>query len=193
MPDRSGTQPVAGDIDGDGRSELVLAFDGDSSGLYLLDDATHRFAPISEGRVFEGRLDLAAVLMDRVDSGARLYPTLGDPDGDGVDELLTGFGSGGRGVVLLLGALAEGFGDAVWIRASDSAYAKADGQAHPSLGDLDGDGRDELVIGFGPSAGTSLLVLDDATSDFSDFPGLPEGELDLGGEPPTGPIRPCIR
>lgn len=189
LPDTSGATPIAGDLDGDGLDEVIVAFDGDPGALYLLEDGTRYFAKMNGRRVSKGHLEL----LGNFARTSALHPALGDVDGDGMDELFIGFGPGGGGAVLQLGDIANGFEDEIWIQAGTPAYSATDGQTHPALGDLDGDGLDELVVGFGPSAGTSVLVLDDAGTGFSDYPGLPQGLLDLGGPAANGPIRPAVR
>ena len=73
----------------------------------------------------------------------------GDPDGDGVDEILTGAGPGA-----VFGPHVRGFeveGDPM-PGLSFLAYGTNKYGVNVAAGDLDGDGRDEIITGAGPGA-----------------------------------------
>ena len=104
-------------------------------------------------------------------------PALCDLDGDGNKELVLGMGSYTQsgGWLEVFDDADSGFAHLEWIRIPWSAYNKANGETYPACGDLDGDDRDELVIGLGPGGKGFLYLVDDALSGFADLAGTPNG------------------
>ena len=79
-----------------------------------------------------------------------------------------------------------------WHLAGSNDYIVGDGQTWPALGDIDGDGKAEIVVGFGPSQGAKIRAFEDylwpmEAGDFTN------GWLDLSEGHPSVPIRPAIR
>ena len=77
--------------------------------------------------------------------------TLGDIDGDGTVDIITGAGPGGGPHVRVLSGV--DFHDLASFYAFDPAFA---GGVHVALGDIDGDGTPDIITGMGP--GGSPLV-----------------------------------
>jgi len=80
-------------------------------------------------------------------------PSCGDVDGDGLEEMAIGVGRGGAGWVALRDDETHGRALLAWLRVPDEAYCAANGETRPSLGDIDGDGRAEIVVGLGAGGG----------------------------------------
>ncbi len=162
----------AGDVDGDGRADLVLG--APTSDARARDGGAAYLVLGSVGAPAGTLADAAARIEgDRV-GGLLGYDVhgVGDFDGDGLDDLaiaapLSDLGSSGAGAVhLLLGGLAGSVcacsSDAVWVGSSADAHA---GSAMDGGRDLDGDGLDDMIIGVpgasagGVTPGAAYLVL----------------------------------
>ena len=159
--------PALGDIDGDGRDELVLGMSKVSSGLIVvLDDALSGFAIHPANRLGKPWIQVEPS-STRSMSGGVTVPALGDLDGDGMDELVVGFGIGSRGRVAILGNAAAGYpgpADQLVLTTGRSNYQKYDGAARPAMGDVDDDGVDELVVGFLRDGDHEVQVFDDLSA-----------------------------
>lgn len=157
--------PAIGDLDGDGRGEFVAGLTDTYKGLIVvLDDAPSGFAihPVNpSGKPWYNVEPVASAR--RSLAGGMTVPAMGDFDGDGLDELAIGFGKGSRGNVALLDDATVGWpsdpGDVVILRTGRSSYDY--GATRPALGDIDGDGAAEIVVGFERSSADELQLFDD--------------------------------
>lgn len=157
--------PAIGDLDGDGRGELVAGLTNTYKGLIVvLDDAPSGFGvhPVNpSGKPWYNVEPIADAR--RSAAGGRAVPALGDFDGDGLDEVVIGFGKGSRGHLALLDDADAGWpsdsGDVLILQSGRSSYAF--GATRPALGDIDGDGADEIVVGFEREGDHELQLFDD--------------------------------
>ena len=97
--------------------------------------------------------------------GVATGPAVGALNGDGRAGIAVGFGSGSRARVAILGDAVTGFpatllGQLV-LQTGRASYQKNDGATRPAMGDVDGDGKDELVVGFSRSGDHEVQVFDD--------------------------------
>jgi DNA-binding beta-propeller fold protein YncE len=176
-----GTRPAFCDVDGDRKDELVLGLGNGGGGwLQIKDDADTGFAPIQWIQV-----DMAAYNA----ANGETFPACGDIDADGRDEIVVGLGNGGGGWARVFDDASTGFAPMAgtpaaggWIQVPWAAYNGADGSVHPAVGNLDGDGRAEVVFGLGPGSNGWVHIRDDPGSGFANLAGTPAagGWLQLG-------------
>jgi len=180
------TWPAFGDVDGDGRDELLIGFGTTGGGKCLVfDDASANY-----------------VLLRTLTTGWTAYnsavgevrPACGDVDGDGRDEIAFGLGSypAAGGYVRVIQDAVQGYAQIAWIRVPDSAYNAANGETRPALGDIDRDGRAEVVVGMGTytPAGGRLFVFDDGGASFAALETLTVGTAAYNAA--NGETRPAL-
>jgi hypothetical protein len=170
--DNGRTTPACGDLDGDGRAEIVVGFGGGMRGVVqVFDDVSTGFTPMATARS-----NAQGFMQIPVPSkfGGSTYPAIGDIDGDDRDELVVGLSSVRGGLVVVLEDSTAGFAihevnrtGRPWIEVEPSATSSISGGiAVPSLGDVDGDGRDEMAVGFGSGSRGRVAILDDAVAGY---------------------------
>ncbi len=141
---RFGVNVACGDLDGDGRDELVTgAGPGDV------------FGPHVRGWDYEGGLVLPISGVSFFAYGAPRWGVnvaSGDIDGDGFDEIVTGPGPGDTYGPHVRGWDVDGGSTAAIPQVSYLAYGTNKKGVRVACGDVDGDGIDEIVTAPGPSA-----------------------------------------
>jgi hypothetical protein len=161
--DGAGDALAAGDVDGDGISDVVLGAPGragDDGGVFLVYGPAHGAAALSDADV-AWRGDTTGDLL-----GVSVAVT-DDVDGDGHAAVIAGApGMDGRGAALLLGVAAMESGrveDADALLAGEAEGDEA-GAAVAAAGDPNGDGLPDLLVGAPglsarrPDAGGVYLV-----------------------------------
>ena len=94
-------------------------------------------------------------------------PALGDLDGDGNNEIVVGLGPGGHGRLALYEDRGTGYAFTGWLGIPWPAYNAYNGETWPACGDVDNDGKDEIVVGLGPGGGGWFLIFDDAGAGYA--------------------------
>jgi hypothetical protein len=151
-------RPAAGDVDGDGEREVVLGLGPVSGNAALPGGAfvvTRDALPLAWGAIDWAEYNSA---------NGESWPACADLDGDGRAEILLGMGKRGGGRVAVMD-YAYGYPTHLaWITLSATDYNRLAGETHPAAGDLDGDGRDEVLVGPGKGGGGWLEAFDDAAA-----------------------------
>lgn len=139
---RGGVRVATGDIDADGVDEIITGT-GENGGPHLRvfeQDGTLRgieFFPFHPN--FRGGMDVAA----------------GDIDGDGKDEIAVSQFSNGQAWVKIYR-----YNDERTILYEKNMFGDVECGATVAMGDIDADGRDELLIGAGTGGGPRVLFVE---------------------------------
>jgi hypothetical protein len=150
------TRPACGDIDGDERDEIVMGLSGGGEGyLEVFDDGLAGYAHLAWGRVNWGAYNSA---------NGETWPACGNVDADVKDEIVIGLGSypAAGGWFEIFDFSSGRLTHKVWKRVNWVAYNSASGETRPACGDIDGDERDEIVMGLSGDGEGYLEVFDDA-------------------------------
>lgn len=174
---RGGARVAASDIDGDGRDDIVVAAGfGGGPRVAIFNGST-----VSGGNPTRLVSDFFA--FDGADvSNLRngVYVAAGDLTGDGRADLVFGAGPGGGPRVFALSGASLMAGVAVAKAqplANFFAYGASErGGVRPSISDVDGDGKSDLIVGSGERVPAAVKVYRSATGSWS------------GGDPGNGTI-----
>ena len=165
-----GSVSSAGDVDGDGFSDLLVGADGNDEGGSSAGAAYLMYGPVG-GNIDLSLADAKLIGEATSDDAGASVSSAGDVNGDGFDDLLIGApyndeGGSSAGAAYLvygpiLGDLDLSLADAKLIGETTSDYA---GSSVSSAGDVNGDGFDDLLVGAphndegGIDAGAAYLV-----------------------------------
>src|SRR6185436_3155888 len=149
--------PAVGDLDGDGRAEIVAGLGAGGQGyIQIFDDAAGNYASLGWRQVAWPAYNAGA-------NGAT-HPAIGNVDGTGSGEIIVGLGKGGEGWLEVFTGSTGSYSHKSWMKVAWPEYDTANGTTFPAAGDVDGDGRAEIVAGLGVGGGGWLEVFDDASA-----------------------------
>jgi hypothetical protein len=159
QPEYGGSVANLGDVDGDGIDDVLVVAAGGMT------PEAHLFLGTREGVPSESALVLSSGAGRTSDGYAASAARVGDLDGDGAAEIAVGADMMGEGGALLLywsTRYPERFGTPELLR--DRISGDRYGAAVIGIPDLDGDGRDEILVGAsgatsGGAAGAGLVYL----------------------------------
>jgi hypothetical protein len=166
------TYPACGDLDGNGRAEIVVGFDGHMQGVVqVFSDMTRGYGPFQSDQTdADGYMQIPLPPSFK----GSVHPAIGDIDGDGRGELVVGMDGTRGGYLTILDDASSGFrvhpgnqSAVPWIHVDPfAAAATTASSTFPALGDLDGDGRDEIAVSFGGGSQARVAILNDAVDGF---------------------------
>jgi len=141
---RGGVEVAGGNLDNAGKGEVV-------TGLGVGGDPWVRTLELQSG----SPTDVASVVAYPPGFGGGVHVATGDVDGDGVPELVTGAGGGGGPHVRVLKRNGSGFDELFGFYAFDAGFR---GGVFVAAGDVNGDGKAEIVTAAGPGGGPHVRV-----------------------------------
>ena len=144
------TWPACGDIDGDGKDEIVVGLGKNGKGYAEV------FGLIDGQITHKSWLRIQWPDYDDLNGESR--PICADINGDGIDEVIMGLGSKGGGKFEVFGYNSGNGSHLLWGFVDWPEYSDMNGETWPTAGDVDKDGHKELIVGLGPGGEGQMAV-----------------------------------
>jgi hypothetical protein len=145
-----GIHPAAGDTDTDGYRDRVYGLGRGGQGFLLADDI----------RDYLSGKWLQVPWPAYNAANGETFPAVGNIDLDAADEVVVGLGRGGGGFFFVFDDALTNYEPIGWGRVPWSAYVNGDdGSIRPAIGDVNGDGVEEIILGLGRGGSGYLAIL----------------------------------
>jgi len=140
--------PACGDIDGDGIDEILIGL-GDNAN----NNGWGWFEVFNyvNGKIVHRKWIRSPLFNENPNIAGKVPIASGDIDGDHIDEIIIGMDSN-PGIGCKFAILDDEIHDFQMIanyQIQFGLYNNANGEVRPACGDINGDGKDEIIIGFG--------------------------------------------
>lgn len=152
-------RPATGDVDGDGRDEVVLGLGASGAG---------RIAVMEDWQAGMGLRSWIQIPWAAYNTAnGSTWVAAGDADADGRAEVVAGLGTGGGGKLAVFDDGAAGHAFQSWVQVPWSVYNAGRGETRPAMGNVDSDPREELMVGLGPTAQGWWVAMGNAQDGFA--------------------------
>jgi len=154
------TRPACGNIDSDNCMEIIVGLGSDRANGIL---PKGQYAVLDKTCSDDLASPFNSIIWGQVDwpeynaSNGETWPSCGDTDGNGLDEILLGLGTGGAGKMEIVQYTNSALEHLNWLTVDWSEYNTQLGETRPACSDINGDGTAEIIIGLGSVAGNELL------------------------------------
>ena len=176
--------PAAGDIDGDGRAEIVAGLGTGGAGWFAI------FNDASAGYALVGWRQVVWAAYNAGDGSTR--PAVANVNGTGPAEIILGLGPGSDGWIEVFGGSDSSYAHQSWMQVPWTTYTTANGETFVSAGDIDGDGRGEIVVGLGAGGGGWIHIFNDAAASYASLRWIQTSWAAFNNTASAGAIHPAV-
>ena len=158
-----GAHPAAANVDGIGTDELVVGLTEGGAGWLAV------MTPGGRYDAYSLRSWIRVPWPDYSERVGETFPAAGNLDDDPAEEIVVALGRTGGGWFAIFDDEIAGHQFLGWRRLPWAAYNERAGILHPAIADVDGDAREEIVLGLGElrGAGAWIEIRDDAEARYA--------------------------